>query len=36
MLYVSNKTLYNKYSDTYKLGKLICDLDELLKEIKGR
>ena len=35
MLYVSNKTLYNKYSDTYKLGKLICDLDELLKEIKG-
>lgn len=35
MLYVSNKTLYNKYSSTYKLGKLIYDLEELLKEIKG-
>lgn len=36
ILYISDKTLFNKYSNSYALGKLICDLDDILKEIKNQ
>lgn len=34
ILYISDKTLFNKYSNNYVLGKLIYNLDKLLDEIK--
>lgn len=34
ILCISDKTLFNKYSNNYVLGKLIYDLDKLLDEIK--
>lgn len=34
ILYISDKALFNKYSNNYVLGELIYDLDKLLDEIK--